>query len=468
MKKKSMAVILTAALILSFTGCGNKGTAESGTTAASQEEEVSETGKEETDTKDDTAEAESAGGETESGEDKVYGKLTISGFTGNPDQYAVDAAAMVTDAHPEVEVEYPPCDTNTREQVIKTAISAGDPPTLGYYWGTRVNSFYDNGMCLDLQDLIDPELLAGINEQMLAPCKGENGEIYAIPVKCVYHTCYYNKDLFDKYGFEEPQTWDELEEIFKTLKADDIFGFSTNSASMQDCLYGMTYGELDAKVGPGTAYGVANGDVSVAPGTDAGNVIAECIEEVKGWYDAGYWYPGDGGINCTPDDANAAFAQGRCAVIFNFSGSLGTLVPMCDFEIGTFLKPTSEASIESKENTEPDVFFIPSNATPEQINTGVAYIEAALSQEIQQSVVSGNQIPSMTIYEYTDMTPVLEEVIDIFNNSQIEAGLNPTRTSSEMQTFIKQQIFAAPLGGQMTIDQTLEEMERIRLAVGGQ
>ena len=44
------------------------------------------------------------------------------------------------------------------------------------------------------------------------------------------------------------------------------------------------------------------------------------------------------------------------------------------------------------------------------------------------------------------------------------AGINPTRTSSEMQTFIKTQIFAAPLSGIMTIDQTLNEMERIRLA----
>ncbi len=456
------AILMAATLTLA--GCGGSKAPENApVTEASQE-----TGTQEKETpqaeESQTTEKEAE----EAQEDKTYGKLTISGATGNPDQYMVDAAAMVTGEHPEIEVEYPPCDTNTREQVIKTAIAAGDPPTLGYYWGTRVNSFYDNGMCLDLADLIDPELLAGINEQMLAPCKGDNGEIYAIPVKCVYHTCYYNTEIFDRYGFEEPRTWDEMTEIFQKLKEDDIFGFSTNSASMQDCLYGITYGELDAKVGPGTAYGVANGDVSVAPGTDAGNVIADCIKQVQEWYEAGYWYPGDGGINCSPDDANAAFAQGRCAVIFNFSGSLGTLVPSCDFEIGTFLKPTSDASIESEENTEPDVFFIPSNASPEQINTGVAFLEAILSQEIQQAVVGGNQIPSMTTYEYTDMSPILEEVIDIFNTSRIEAGLNPTRTSSEMQTFIKQQIFAAPCSGQMTIDQTLEEMERIRLAAGGQ
>ena len=174
------AILMAAALTLA--GCGGSKAPENApVTEASQEKETPQA--EESQTTEKEAE--------EAQEDKTYGKLTISGATGNPDQYMVDAAAMVTGEHPEIEVEYPPCDTNTREQVIKTAIAAGDPPTLGYYWGTRVNSFYDNGMCLDLADLIDPELLAGINEQMLAPCKGDNGEIYAIPVKCVYHTCYY-------------------------------------------------------------------------------------------------------------------------------------------------------------------------------------------------------------------------------------------------------------------------------------
>lgn len=453
MIKKSLALILAGVVTVSAAACGGSAYTNGKSTGNVTGEGTK-----------GTAAAESGASEQAEDTKKEYGKLVISGLTGSPDQYILDAVAVMQGVHPDIEVEYPPCDTNTREQVIKTAISAGDPPALGYYWGTRVNTFYDNGMCLDLSGFISEDLLSGINAQMLEPCKGDNGEIYAIPVKCVYHTCYYNKEIFDKYGFEEPKTWEDLTTIFATLKKDDIFGFAVNSASMQDCLYGMTYGELDAKVGAGTAFGVANGDISVAPGSEAGNVIADCIRKVQEWYDSGYWYPGDGGINCTADDANAAFAQGRCAVIFNFSGALAKLEPACDFEIGTFLKPTSDVSIEPEENTEPDVFFIPSNATQEQINTSVEFLNTVLSEPVQQGMASGNNIPSMTTYEYTEVSPLFQEVIDIFNTAHIEAGLNPTRTSSEMQTFIKQQIFAAPLGGQMSIDETLNEMERIRLA----
>ena len=387
--------------------------------------------------------------------------LNVGGFTGTPNAYQQYMIDTFQAEYPDIPVESVQSDTNTREQVLKTAISAGAPPAVGFYWGTRVNSFYDIGMCLDLRDYLDEELINSINPAMLEPCLGENGEVYAVPASTVYHTCFYNKDMLNEYGFEVPQTWADMTAIFEKRKADDIFGFATNSASMQDCLYGMTYAELEAKVGEGTAYGVANGDISVAPGTEAGEVIRGCIEQVKEWYDAGYWYPGDGGINCTPDDANAAFAQGRCFMIFNFSGAYATHAAAADFEIGTFMKPVSEAGMTTYENIEPDVFFIPSNCTEEQIKYAAEFLKIGLSKEGQQAVVDSNNIPAVTTYDYENMSDILAEIMANLDTGSLIAGLNPTRTSSEMQTFIKQQIFAAPLSGAMTIDETLTEMDAI-------
>ena len=65
----------------------------------------------------------------------TYGKLTFSGATGNAPAFVVLAADTIVAEHPEITVEYIPCDTNTREQILKTAISAGDPPTIGLLLG---------------------------------------------------------------------------------------------------------------------------------------------------------------------------------------------------------------------------------------------------------------------------------------------------------------------------------------------
>jgi ABC-type glycerol-3-phosphate transport system substrate-binding protein len=408
--------------------------------------------------------AKQAAGASKEAKAAAPAKLIVSGIVGNPGKDLAKHKELYEKAQPGSVVEWVTTDTNTREQVLKTAIASGDPPAVGYYWGTRLNSFYKNGMCLDIKSYFDQAFIDKIDKSMLQPCLGKNGEIFGLPFSTVYHTTFYNKDMMDKYGFKIPETWDDMTTIFKRLKQDGIFGFATNSASMQDCLYGITYGELETKVGAGTSWGVANGDVSVAPGSPAGEVIRSCIQQVKAWYDAGYWYPGKSGINTTADDANAAFAQGKVIFIFNFSGALSTHQNASKFKIGAFMKPTSKAGMKSYDNIEPSVYFIPSNASKDQIYGGVEFMKAALSQEAQQTVVGNNQIPSVLNINYINVSDTLKGIMEKLSSGNTIAGINPTRTSSEMQTFIKTQIFAAPLGGTMTVDQTLNEMERLRLA----
>lgn len=395
-----------------------------------------------------------------SADEKIH--LVLS--AGSEYQTLVDAFMA---ANPDIDVEIAPTDTATIEQVHKTAIAAGDPADVCTYWGTRVNTFYDLGMCKDLRDYLSEETIAKLSTAMLDPCLGENGEVWAIPYNAVYHVMFYNKDMMTKYGFEEPKTWDDLTAIFARLKEDDVFGFCTNSVSMQDCAYGLAYSELEA-IEPGLSYKVASGEVSVLPGTPAGDAIAKVINQMMDWYKAGYWYPGDGGINCSSDDANAAFAQGRTMFIFNYSGALGKHVSSCDFEIGWMMKPVRAEGMTSYENTEPNVFFIPVNVKEDQAKAAARLLEFMVSQEGQQIAVDKGFVPAVPGATYENVHAVLEGIIANLDSGCIVSGINPTRTSSEMQTFIKKQVFAAPCAGIMTVDQTLEEMERMRLEAIGQ
>lgn len=451
--RKAATILLALFMTAALTACAGNGNSDA-VPAGGTEEHTGE-----------DAPAEETAGAEQTAEDMA--PLVISGFVGDPNKYQQTMIELFEEKYPGISIDTVIADTNTREQVLKTSISAGDPPSIGFYWGTRVNTFFDNGMALDLREYFTKEELELFDPAMLEPCIGPNGEVYALPFSTVYFTTFYNKDMMDEYGFEVPETWGEMTDIFARLKEDGIFGFSMNSASMQDCLYGITYAELESRIGEGTAYGIANGDVSVAPGTPAGEIIRECIELVQGWYDAGYWYPGEGGLNTTQDDGNAGFAQGRTIFNFNFSGAFATLEGLCDFEIGTFMKPTSQAGMLSYENIEPDVYFIPSNASPEQIRSAVEFLRIGLTQEAQQAIVDSNNIPSVLSYDYKNVSPVLDEIMGRLSGGGLVAGLNPTRTSSKMQTFVKSVIFAGPLSGTMTIDQALEEMESLRIEAKG-
>lgn len=403
-------------------------------------------------------------------EDEGEVELTLDRFVlGNVEENPSESSTVYRlinkfeELYPDTVVEPLVVTTDTCEQILKTSISSGDPFTLSQYWGTRVNTFYDNGMCLDLSDYVTDDFVNTFDATMMSVARGDDGEVWAIPFNTVFHTVFYNQEIFDKYGFSEPTTWADWTDIFAALKKDDVFGFTTNTASMQDCLYGITYAELETKVGAGTSYELASGNVSVLPGTEAGEVLRTCIQQVMDWYDAGYIYPGEGAVNTTADDANAAFSQGRAAMIVNYSGALGTHVASCDFEIGTFQKPTSEAGMTSYENIEPNVFFIPSNASEEQIEAGLAMLDLMDDLDVQQQVVNSGSIPAVLTHDYEDTSDTMLKLFDVMASGNVIAGINPTRTSSEMQTFVKQQIFAAPCARTMTIDETLEEMERIRL-----
>lgn len=370
-------------------------------------------------------------------------------------------------ANPDIKVEVVTNETATREQVIKTGIAAGDPVDLAQYWGTRLNTFSDIGMCTDLKSYLDADDGAwrkDITEAVLKTSTGKNGEVWGIPISATYHVVFYNKTMMDKYGFKEPETWDEMTKIFETLKKDNIFGFTTNSVSMQDCMYGLTYSLLE-EIKPGTAWSAANGDVSFVD-TPESDAIKEVIEVVKGWYNKGYWYPGEGGINTSPDDSNAGFAQGRCMFIFNYSGALGIHEASCDFDIGVMLKPVKKAGMKSYENMETDVYFIPSNAPKKNIDSSIKFIKYMTSQEGQQIVADTRTVPATTLN--LNISEGLKELVGYSATGNIIAGLNPCRMGSKMQSFIKQEVFSGPCSNTRSIDDTLKEMENLRLVIKSQ
>lgn len=101
MLRKTISVLLALAMVSALTACaGGDGSSESTPAGA------------------DPSSAASAGGASEA-EDKTYGKLTISGVTGDPDAFIVAGVEKLQAEHPEIEVEYIPCDNSTREQVSK-------------------------------------------------------------------------------------------------------------------------------------------------------------------------------------------------------------------------------------------------------------------------------------------------------------------------------------------------------------
>ena len=124
--------------------------------------------------------------------------------------------------------EYPEIDVtlNTFDhEAYKTAIRnflASDPPDVALWFaGNRMKFFVDQGLIMDVSDLWED---AGFNDSM-ASSKAAftvDGNQWGVPWGYYQWGVFYRQDIFDQYGLDVPETWDEFLEVGDTLADNGI------------------------------------------------------------------------------------------------------------------------------------------------------------------------------------------------------------------------------------------------------
>lgn len=127
---------------------------------------------------------------------------------------------------------------------IKTAIGAGQAPTIIYGWGGGVLKSY--AQASQVEDLTswfadNPD----VKDRLFASAFGAatvDGKIYAIPATTVQPIIfYYNKELFDKAGVQPPKTWDDLMSLVKTFNDMGIAPLSLGGQSRWTSMMWLEY-----------------------------------------------------------------------------------------------------------------------------------------------------------------------------------------------------------------------------------
>ena len=178
MKKKTLAILMTAALTVSgLAACGKSSD-------------------------------EQKGGDGEEGGDGK--EITLQVFDAHAyglDEYA-EMAKKFEESHPgvKIEVQHASNDTNT---LLQSRINSGDvPDVFDVESGTAAQKYYE--YAYDWSD--EKEILDKFNEAALDTGKDDEGNIMSLPWTYENMGLIYNKDLFEKAEITElPQTMDELE-----------------------------------------------------------------------------------------------------------------------------------------------------------------------------------------------------------------------------------------------------------------
>ena len=105
---------------------------------------------------------------------------------------------------------------------IRTAVGAGQAPTLIFGWGGGIlKSYADAGQVDDLTSWLNENLPSRTSScHRRGRAATIDKKIYAVPITTTAPiVMYYNKTLFDKAGAQPPATWDDVMKLVDVFNA---------------------------------------------------------------------------------------------------------------------------------------------------------------------------------------------------------------------------------------------------------
>lgn len=310
MKKRSLTLLLAAAMVTGLTACGGGGGSE--TTAAPAAAETTKAAAAETTAA--PAEGEKSDAPAADGEEIT---LTVWHIAIDEARHKTVTNAMerFMEEHPNIKIVDVPNENDPYKTKLATAMAAGEEPDIFVSWGGGwLESFIDEGKVLDIDDRVKeiadeyyPSALS------LFQVKGKN---YSLPYSCGPVPVYYNKQIYADLGLEVPTTIAEFEANCDKIKEAGIIPLALGNSSQWPAALTFTY--LSMREG-GTqpfldAYNRENG------GTFEHESFIKAGARLQDWVKKGYYPEGCNGINYDTGGSRMLFYNGMAAHIVQTNG----------------------------------------------------------------------------------------------------------------------------------------------------
>lgn len=139
-------------------------------------------------------------------------------------------------------------DYQTLRDTIAGSIAAGDAPTAAQTYPDHVSLYLEGNALASLDKYINDPVNGMSADEQAQIIEGfwaegviydEAGTRYAMPFNKSTELMYYNKDMFEKYNWNVPTTWDEVIEICEKFK--QTTEYQTAVTAYEGLVYGLGY-----------------------------------------------------------------------------------------------------------------------------------------------------------------------------------------------------------------------------------
>lgn len=172
------------------------------------------------------------------------GKATMWGLSGKPNETILTDSVTVFNKLGKGTVDVSFFQNDAYKQKIRTAVGAGEAPTLIYGWGGGILKGYaDAGQVLDITSWVNGQ--ASWKSKFVDSTWGAGtigGKIFAVPTNNTQPiVMYYNKKVFDQVGANLPATWDDVMKLVDTFNSKGIAPFSLGGGSNWTSMMWLEY-----------------------------------------------------------------------------------------------------------------------------------------------------------------------------------------------------------------------------------
>jgi len=207
------------------------------------------------------------------------------------------------------------------KQKIKTAIGAGQAPTMIWGWGGGgLKSYVDAGQVVDLTDWFGQN--AAVKQKILPSSFGAatvSGKIYAMPIETVQPiVLFYNKKVFDQVGVKPPQSWGEMMALVPKFVAKKIAPFSLAGQSRWTNMMWLEF-LLDRTAGSE----VFNNVFAGKQGAWSDPAVLDMLKKIQDLVKAGGFEKGFSSVVADQNADQALLYTGRAAMMVHGSWSYG-------------------------------------------------------------------------------------------------------------------------------------------------
>ena len=282
---------------------------------------------------------------------------------------------------------------------IRTAVGAGQAPTLIFGWGGGIlKSYADAGQVDDLTSWLSEN--ADFKDKVLPStwrAATFDSKIYAVPMLTTQPiVMYYNKTLFDKAGAQPPATWDDVMKLVEVFNSQGVAPFSLGGQSKWTSMMWLEY-LLDRIGGPE----VFDAIFANTPDAWSDPAVIQTGQKVQELVKANGFVKGFSSIAADTNADQALLFTGKAAMLLQgawvYGGIKSTQPKFVASGLGFGTFPTVPGGKGDPKNTvgnPTNYFSISSKATDEEKTVAKAYFtEGLFTDAVTDAFVQSGQVP---------------------------------------------------------------------------